>query len=244
METQKLSFKSDETEELLSHELSKDLDLDHFERVSGDLDIFDSTDGSDPFFGDETFDDAPTQFLDPKKRYASQQQNRDNSNNCCAPVESLREKGLPNSLCDLVANMLDCTNGTLSGEDSYQNMSDVRSDLRLMLDNLNIFLRDLDMSKLSTRGPQFIEKTMFGRNVELSIIKDAYRRSISGECGLLTISGTSGTGKSLLANEFGKEVRVSRRGYLSIWKVRSTSAGQTIQCVGINIRPILWYFVT
>eukprot|EP00984_Skeletonema_dohrnii_P010473 scaffold4074_cov85-Skeletonema_dohrnii-CCMP3373.AAC.2 len=209
LETQKLSFTSDETEELLSPELSKD------SKLSGDLDIFDSIDGSDPFFGDETFDDAPTQFLDPKKRYASQQQNRDNSNNCCAPVESLREKGLPNSLCDLVANMLDCTNGTLSGEDSYQNMSDVRSDLRLMLDNPNTFLRDLDMTKLSTRGPQFIEKTMFGRNVELSIIKDAYRRSISGECGLVTISGTSGTGKSLLANEFGKYVSAEGGVFLS-----------------------------
>eukprot|EP00984_Skeletonema_dohrnii_P024711 scaffold13838_cov104-Skeletonema_dohrnii-CCMP3373.AAC.9 len=215
---QKLSVKFDETEELLSHELSRDLDLGNygnFDRVSGDLDIFDTFDGSDPFFGDETFNDAPAQFLDPKKRYASQQQNRDNSNNCCAPVESLREKGLPNSLCDLVANMLDCSNGTLSGEYSYQNMSDVRSDLRLMLDKPNTFLRNLDMSKLSTRGPQFIEKTMFGRNVELSIIKDAYRRSISGECGLVTISGTSGTGKSLLANEFGKFVSAEGGVFLS-----------------------------
>eukprot|EP00984_Skeletonema_dohrnii_P023318 scaffold12401_cov74-Skeletonema_dohrnii-CCMP3373.AAC.1 len=94
-------------------------------------------------------------------------------------------------------------------------MSDVRSDLRLMLDNPNTFLRDLDMTKLSTTGSQFIEKTMFGRNVELSTIKDAYRRSISGECGLVTISGTSGTGKSLLANEFGKFVSADGGIFLS-----------------------------
>ncbi len=156
--------------------------------------------------GNRTFDDAP-QNLNPKKKHASQQ-NKHICNNCLVSAESLREKGLPSPLCDLVVNMLDCKNGTLSGEDSYQSMSDVRSDLRLMLDNPNTFFRDVDTTKLSTTGIKLIGKTMFGRNEELSSIKDAYRRSISipGKCGLVTITGTSGTGKSLLANEFGKFV--------------------------------------
>eukprot|EP00573_Skeletonema_grethae_P004439 CAMPEP_0201694914 /NCGR_PEP_ID=MMETSP0578-20130828/7019_1 /ASSEMBLY_ACC=CAM_ASM_000663 /TAXON_ID=267565 /ORGANISM="Skeletonema grethea, Strain CCMP 1804" /LENGTH=1341 /DNA_ID=CAMNT_0048180665 /DNA_START=152 /DNA_END=4177 /DNA_ORIENTATION=- len=210
---QKLTTRFDtetETEEL-SQEQSDDLEPLPFDRdVTIDLavepSIFDSIDDEyvhDPL-GDRTIDGAPDN-PNPKKKHTSQQ-NRDISNNCSAPAESLRAKGLPSPLCDLVANMLDCINGTLSGEDSYQSMADVRSDLRLMLDNPNTFLRDVDTTKLSTAGLQLIEKTMFGRNVELSSIKDAYQRSISGECRPVTITGTSGTGKSLLANEFGKFV--------------------------------------
>ncbi|KAK1744417.1 putative AAA ATPase [Skeletonema marinoi] len=216
---QKLSGKSDTETEELSQELSEDLDPLPFDQAPIDLAVeLSLLDGigddeyvQDPL-GDNTFDDAP-QHPNPKKRQSSQQ-NLNISNSCSVPVESLREKGLPSPLCDLVANMLDCTNASLSGEDSYQSMSDVRNDLRLMLDNPNTFLRDLDMTKLSTTGSQFIEK-MFGRNVELSTIKDAYRRSISGDCGLVTISGKSGTGKSLLANEFGKFVSADGGIFLS-----------------------------
>ncbi|KAK1742678.1 putative AAA ATPase [Skeletonema marinoi] len=208
------SSKSDTETEELSQDLSEDSDLLPFAfdqpspiDLTGELSIFDSV-GDDEYvhdpLGEYAFDGAP-QHPYPKRRH-SYQQNRNISNSCSVPMESLREKGLPSPLCDLVANMLECTNATLSGKDSYQRMSDVRSDLRLMLDNPNTFLRDLDMTKLSTTGSQFMEKTMFGRNVELSSIKDAYRQSMSGECGLATISGSSGTGKSLLANEFGKFV--------------------------------------
>ena len=210
----KLTVKSDTETEELSQELSEDLDSLPFDQaapvdLAGELSMFDRS--GDEYASDRDLlgniinnFDAP-QDQNPKKKHSSQQTSH-SSNNCSVQVQSLREKGIPSPLCDLVANMLDCTNGTLSGEDSYQNMSDVRSDLRLMLDNPNTFLRDLDMTKLSTTGLQFIEKTMFGRNIELSSIKDAYRRSISGESELVTISGTSGAGKSLLANEFGKFV--------------------------------------
>eukprot|EP00984_Skeletonema_dohrnii_P013029 scaffold5366_cov75-Skeletonema_dohrnii-CCMP3373.AAC.1 len=209
-----------ETEELFQ-ELSEDLDPLPFDQapidLAGELSLLDGV-GDDEYVQDPLgdnicFHDAP-QHPNPKKRQSSQQ-NRNISKNCSVPVESLREKGLPSPLCDLVANMLDCTNASLSGEGSYQSMSDVRSDLRLMLDNPNTFLRELEMTKLSTTGSQFIEKTMFGRNMELSTIKDAYRRSKSGECGLVTISGTSGTGKSLLANEFGKFVSADGGIFLS-----------------------------
>ncbi|KAK1737762.1 putative AAA ATPase [Skeletonema marinoi] len=60
------------------------------------------------------------------------------------------------------------------------------------------------MGKLSTNGLQFGDT--FGRNAELSTIKDAYGRSFSGESELVTIFGQSGTGKSLLAYEFGDYV--------------------------------------
>eukprot|EP00984_Skeletonema_dohrnii_P004011 scaffold1374_cov133-Skeletonema_dohrnii-CCMP3373.AAC.2 len=120
-------------------------------------------------------------------------------------VEPLKAKCLPGSLCDLVANMLDCANGNPSGEDSYHNMSEVRDDLQLMLDKPTIYLHDQDIGRLSTTGLQ-CGGTVFGRNAELSTVKDAYRRSVSGGSELVIISGASGSGKSLLVYEFGKYV--------------------------------------
>jgi predicted ATPase len=139
-------------------------------------------------------------------------------------VEPLKAKGLPRALCDLVTNMLDCANGTISKDDTYHNMSEVRDDLQLMLDNPSIYLRDQDMGTLSTTGLQ-IGGTVFGRNAELSTIIDAYRRSVSGESELVTISGQSGTGKSLLACEFGKHV-VSSGGILISGKFDQLKQGK------------------
>mmetsp|Transcript_21847 Transcript_21847/g.33792 ORF Transcript_21847/g.33792 Transcript_21847/m.33792 type:complete len:1355 (+) Transcript_21847:225-4289(+) len=120
-------------------------------------------------------------------------------------VEPLKAKCLPGSLCDLVANMLDCANGNPSGEDSYHNMSEVRDDLQLMLDKPAIYLYDQDIGRLSITGLQF-GGTVFGRNAELSTVKDAYRRSVSGGSELVIISGASGSGKSLLVYESRKHV--------------------------------------
>ncbi len=222
----KVTVKSDTETEELSQELSEDLDSLPFDQQAkpndsaGDLSIFDQSDQSNDYiirdrdpFDNSSFDDAH-QDQNRKKKHSSQQTD-DSSNNCSVQVQSLKEQGLPSPLCDLVANMLDCTNSSLSGEDSYQSMSDVRGDLRLMLDNPNTFLRDLDMTNSSTTGLQFIEKTMFGRNAELSSIKDAYRRSIVGESELVTIAGASGAGKSLLANEFGEFVSAGGGIFLS-----------------------------
>eukprot|EP00984_Skeletonema_dohrnii_P025146 scaffold14259_cov134-Skeletonema_dohrnii-CCMP3373.AAC.4 len=129
----------------------------------------------------------------------------ENYNMCSVSVEPLKEKGVPRSLCDLIANMLDCANGTLRKDETYNDLSEVRDDLQLMLDKPSIYLHDQDMERLSTIGLQ-IGDTLFGRNAELSTIKEAYRRSVSGDSDseLVTIYGHSGTGKSLLAFEFGK----------------------------------------
>ncbi len=120
-------------------------------------------------------------------------------------VEPLKEKGIPVSVCDLVANMLDCSIGNLRKDETYNDMSEVKDDLQLMLEKPSIYLLDQDMGMLSTAGLQF-GGTVFDRNAELSTIKEAYRRTVSGDSELVTISGKSGTGKSLLALEFGKYV--------------------------------------
>jgi predicted ATPase len=169
--------------------------------LGGELGIFDDLqDEYNEIWGNNTnnIDD----FLRDQPPKKKESRNK-SSITCSVSVDPLRVKGIPGPLCDLIANMLEITNGTLRGEDAYHIMSDVRDDLQLMLDKPAIYLHDQDMGRLSSTGLQF-GATMFGRKAELSTIIDAYRRSVSGETELVTISGLSGTGKSFLACEFGK----------------------------------------
>ena len=117
----------------------------------------------------------------PRKRQITQQNhgnlnnNSKNSNTMSSVsiVEPLKAKGIPVSLCDMIVNMMDCTYGTLRGQDAYHSMMEVRDDLRLMLDRPDLYLYDQDMGRLSSTGLQF-GGSSFGRNAELATIKDAY----------------------------------------------------------------------
>ena len=124
---------------------------------------------------------------------------------CSVSMEPLKVKGIPWSLCDLISNMMDCDNGTVGGENAYQNMSQVRSDLQLMLVKPVIYLYDQDIAMFATTGLQRSE-TIFGRNAEFSTIMDAYRRSVSGDNESVTIFGPSGSGKTFLALKIGDYV--------------------------------------
>eukprot|EP00986_Skeletonema_menzelii_P011803 scaffold6193_cov139-Skeletonema_menzelii.AAC.1 len=146
---------------------------------------------------------------------------------CAVSVEPLKTRGVPGPLCDLIANMLDISEGiggSLEGEDAYQDMSDVRDDLQLMLDKPSIYLYDQDMGRFSTTGLQF-GGTLFGRKAELLTIIDSYRRSEVGESESVLISGKSGTGKSLLAVEVGKHV-ISNGGVLLTGKFDQLQQGK------------------
>ncbi len=199
--------KTNDTEESSSQELSQEpfenmdpLPFDQALTIDIGEDLEHILDNIDTFPSDIEVDDLNNQAPSRKKR-------AQNTNNLCSvSVEPLKDKGVPVALCDLITNMLDCINGSLSGKDSYQNMGEVRDDLQLMLDKPAIYLYDQDMTLLSNAGGLQFGKTMFGRDAELSSIKDAYRRSVSGDSELVTISGPSGSGKSLLANEFGNHV--------------------------------------
>jgi predicted ATPase len=195
------------TEELspeLSQELSGNLDplpIDHDGRIdiSGEifsLSIFDEVAIPDTF----NVQDVNNNLVrNPGKR---QMQNVDNHT---VSVESLKEKGIPRSLCDLVANMMNCVDDTVCGEDTYENISQVRNDLQLMLQKPAIYLYDQDMGRFAAFGLNLSE-TIYGRDAELSTVMDAYRRSVSGENKLVIISGSSGSGKSFLAHKIGMNV--------------------------------------
>ena len=120
-------------------------------------------------------------------------------------IESLQMKGVPNSICSLIGNMLDCINGDLSGDEAYHTISDVRDDLQLMLEKPDRYLHGMNLEQMSATGLQ-LNEVMFNRGAELAALKDSYRRSISGKDEFGVLVGPSGIGKSVLANQLGSFV--------------------------------------
>ena len=78
-------------------------------------------------------------------------------------TESLRGNKIPGPLCDLIENMVNSINGELSSSsnETYRSMSDVQTDLQLMIDQPFIFLRDIDLEELSTNNLHFSETLLY-----------------------------------------------------------------------------------
>ena len=144
-------------------------------------------------------------------------------------TESLRGNKIPGPLCDLIENMVNSINfGELSSNsETYRSMSDVQTDLQLMLDQPLIFLHDIDLEELFTNNLHFSE-TLFGRESELATLKRVYRQSLSSSSSssdgnsssssskeLVLITGPAGSGKSYLSHQFGDYVKASGGVFLS-----------------------------
>eukprot|EP00985_Skeletonema_marinoi_P014151 scaffold7123_cov161-Skeletonema_marinoi.AAC.4 len=168
--------------------------------------------------GDELFGNNPT-----KRRSLQSNTNLDILSRVQSPsmastsVEPLKLLGLPTALCDLISNMIvDSVDGDAhdNGE-IYGLISEVRDDLKLMIDSPNLYLHDVDLTKAVNVGLQF-GGSLYGREAELQTLKECYQRSISSECDVAMICGTSGIGKSKLSQEFARSVNDDGRSiYLS-----------------------------
>ena len=126
---------------------------------------------------------------------------------CKLCFERLKFMGIPGPICHLIFNMLDSVYGDLSGEESYNEMSDVKFDLQLMLRKPK-FLRGLDMNELSSSSClQFYSNSVL-REEELQVIKSCYQRCQSGSSEIAIIKGESGSGKTWLAHRVGSFIVV------------------------------------
>jgi hypothetical protein len=141
--------------------------------------------------------------------YGYQQHKRRVSTESSSVRSMLKQMGLPGPLCNLIGNMLDVDHEELS-EDAYTKMTDVKSDLELMLKKPHKFLKDLDLGKLSLQGFK-LKDTEFSREKELETMRNCYERSTTGSYEVGIIAGLSGTGKSWLAERVGRFV-VARGG--------------------------------
>jgi predicted ATPase len=133
-------------------------------------------------------------------------------------VEPLKLLGLPTALCDLIGNMVNSTNGDISGEETHMSMSDLRDDLKLMIDSPDVYLQDIDMVQAVDAGLKWErcgndggQTCSYGREAELETLKESYHRSISSDCEVAMICGLSGMGKSTLSQEFAEYVTAPSR---------------------------------
>ena len=113
-------------------------------------------------------------------------------------VANLQSCGVPWSPCSLVKNLLECKNDSFCHDDAYTNFNDLHVDLQLMIDNPSCYLDNVHLSNKITKLA--ISDKLYGRDRELSKLKEMYQRRITGEkiSGTI-ISGAAGVGKSKLA---------------------------------------------
>ncbi len=147
--------------------------------------------------------------------HTSKKTQRTSPSSSTSSVEPLKLLGLSTALCDLISNMIDCTkNGGVTGDESYEAVSDVRDDLKSMMDSPDVYLRDLDMTHASNVGLQMESvggrdgcTNFYGRELELEMLKESYHRSLSSGCEVAMIYGSSGIGKSILSNKFAETMK-------------------------------------
>ncbi|KAL7544937.1 hypothetical protein ACHAWF_015153 [Thalassiosira exigua] len=120
------------------------------------------------------------------------------------PIETLKLLGLPSTLCNMIGNMIDCSSGDFSADETYSRMTDVRNDLKLLLESPEVYLCDIDLDVACKVGLQMNDQaaSWYGRDEEFASLKTAYQRSMSNKPEAVIISGQPGIGKSSLAKEF------------------------------------------
>jgi predicted ATPase len=126
-------------------------------------------------------------------------------------LEPLKSLCLPTTLCDLISSMIESTKNddALCVNETYNTISEVRDDLKLMMNYPHLYLRDLDIAHATNVGLQFEAVgdrdgriPLYGREFELEKLKGSYRRSILSGREVAMIIGQSGIGKSKLSEEF------------------------------------------
>ena len=108
----------------------------------------------------------------------------------------LESIGVLRSLCALVENLLDCSNGMFCGDAAFTSYVDVRLDLELMLHKPTLFLDDIPTNPLPILT---MRNELYGREYEVQQVNASYQQLSVGTCNGVLISGGAGAGKSRLA---------------------------------------------
>ena len=145
----------------------------------------------------KVFDEELT-FASESKRRQGPDGSGHNLGLCKLSFEYLKFMGIPSPICHLIFNMLDSVYGDLRSNETYNSISEVTLDLKLMMDKPN-HLRGLDSKNMS----QQLGEISILRGEEFQSIKSCYQRSLSGSCEFAIIKGESGSGKTWLAQKIG-----------------------------------------
>ena len=118
-------------------------------------------------------------------------------------IAKLELSGIPHSLCSLVGNLLDCSQGDFQSDNAYRSLSEVLTDLQLMKDDPSCFLDDLHVGSHACFE---IRDKFYGRDGDISKIQTTYQRHVNGECSGMIVSGGAGVGKSSLVSKIMSEL--------------------------------------
>ena len=86
---------------------------------------------------------------------------------------ALRGMGVPNSLCDLVGDMIDTINGDFCSRDTYAFIWDVRDDIELLSENPE-YLENINVEEACRHGLRISERLWACRNDELKSLLEVY----------------------------------------------------------------------
>ena len=124
------------------------------------------------------------------------------------PLKQLSPE-LPSSVCDIVMKLLSKT-----AESRYQSAHGLRADLEQCLTMLqaNGKISYFQIGQQDKSGQLLIPQKLYGRQVEVATLMDAFERVSLGTTEMMLVSGYSGIGKSSLVNEVHKPI-VRQKGY-------------------------------
>ena len=101
-----------------------------------------------------------------------------------------------------------------NAEDRYQSALGIKYDLNECLQQLQQTetIAEFTIGKRDLSNRFVIPERLYGREVEVQILLDAFHRVAAGCCELMLVTGSSGIGKTAVINEIHKQI-VKQRGY-------------------------------
>jgi len=118
----------------------------------------------------------------------------------------------PEIISDIVMKLM-----AKNAEDRYQSAAGLREDLVLCWEQLrkNNSIISFPIAQKDFSDRFQIPQKLYGRDVEIKILLDAFNRTSQGLVGMVLITGYSGVGKSALVNEIHKPITTKRGNFIA-----------------------------
>ncbi|MBW4680444.1 MAG: AAA family ATPase [Microcoleus vaginatus WJT46-NPBG5] len=125
------------------------------------------------------------------------------------PLPVSKVKGIPQAVSDIVMKLLAKT-----AEDRYQTAAGLKFDLEICLSQLQASgtIESFSLGKHDRGSELLIPQKLYGREIEVQMLMNAFERVSEGASEIMLVSGYSGIGKTSVVHEIHKPI-VGARGY-------------------------------
>lgn len=125
------------------------------------------------------------------------------------PPHEINDK-IPLSLSQVIMRLL-----AKMADERYQTAKGLAHDLSLCLDKINTPNKGLVLGKYDKSPKLQIKQKLYGREKEIEILLNAFARTSLGSSEIILLSGSSGTGKTVLAQEIHKPLTENKGLFIS-----------------------------